>query len=437
MTIKNIILMLTIFNISSSPLFSMDPADGLEQGKSNRRQSVDKGSKPKKDTSPRGVTSQTTPPQKTGNHLVHSAPAVQRSSKGKERADDSSTTPLKGKAATTEPVSRKPRSVQEVYSDQQVVSKRFFGLNKRMYVSKSAHIMFIDFIKDYTSQKPTTLDITGLSARSRIYLMSSIINFKISYLPSYGDKSYDEFKAWVFPSNGLWQKRKYTGKGIVDFSDLVPTTFKIGNFTYEFKQGPTFHQKGSGRIFGLISPDAAEKYEKLAEYWQELSEETLGQFSQLLLAQKSDGNPIDTGNEEEDRFFNGLNLLFDYEVARRLAEDDKFGEFPIISYISYLLTNLSDKTIFKNLTADKDQSLFQENTETRGNPDRIAHAKTLIPQLADKESKRKMRSSMEYLHQLDENSGDEYSGDEDSEDDTSSDIKLKSRGTKDLPFRKI
>lgn len=332
-----------------------------------------------------------------------------------KREDDTSknfTTPIqskqKPKIPSTDPLPKKKKEPYEIYQDQVVVSSKFLDVKKDKFISKKAHLLFATFSEEYKCKKMSTLDITGLSARSRIYLLTSIINFKIDYLPQHNYRNYQQFEN-LNSHNDFWIKR--SGTKFAEFVDKIPTTFKIGGFSYKLQQGATFNQKGSGRLHGLTAENIPDKYDGICEKLKPYSETRLKEFSILLLNQKKDGNSIDVKIPSDNRFLNGLNLLFDYEVARRLAKDDKFGDFPIINYIGFVVENLHNTKLFSNLTENKDHSLFQE--EFRGSSDRISHAKNRILELSyPQNSKKQIRSSLKYLHSSDEDSHDEYSGDE-------------------------
>src|SRR5262245_25013035 len=113
---KNIIFTLILLNLGSSSVFSMDAevGDDRQEGTSLLKMN----SLTAEITRLEGET----PPQQTSNHLAHSAPAVQSKSNDKETKDDVFTTPVQSKirkAPSTEPASRKPKSDEEVYRDQQ------------------------------------------------------------------------------------------------------------------------------------------------------------------------------------------------------------------------------------------------------------------------------------------------------------------------------
>jgi len=311
------------------------------------------------------------------------------------------------------------RDEDTVYQDQVKVSKKFLDLKKREYISKKAHLLLIDFMKDYPLQRESTLDITGLSARARIYLLNSIINFKINFLPQHKCTNYEQFQNLV-SSNDFWKKIKKPG--VAEFIDKIPTRFKIGDFVYKLEMGSTFHQKGSGRLYGLLSESSAEKYDQIYTQIKKYKD-NLPKYSEILLQQKKDGVPIYRYNkkkeiiDERSRFLNGLNLLLDYEVARRLVDGDPHQDLPVITYINFIITHLDSH--FKDLIVGKKLSewgfslpRYDNSLSLVAGDNRVFVAKKTIPELTDTQSSASIRRSLKCLHLSDEDSNDEYSGDE-------------------------
>jgi hypothetical protein len=312
-------------------------------------------------------------------------------------------------------------AVKIIYSKQCKISQKFLDFShKRKNIPLDVHLKIIDFAKDYISRPPrgfVEIDISGLSSRSRIYLLSSIIDFKNITLPKIESRNFRS----VDYNDSYWVKSQRTT--IPESIDKFPVKLRIGTYEYEFQLGATEHQKGAGRIFGLYEAKKADTYKTIYEKTiQNLSDKKSRRFGRALLAQKKSGSPITTFDESENKFLNGLNLLLDYEVARRLHRDDFLSQdIPIIFYIDSVITNL--KINFKKfLVGDeenkagkiKNKSLVKGSKKVR--LEKLMHA---IRDLSlEDEDIIPMRDRLSYLHKDEERSDDSYS-DDDRADDSS------------------
>ena len=127
-----------------------------------------------------------------------------------------------------------------------------------------------------------------------------------------------------------------------------------------------------------------------------------------IINQKRNGTPIllkEKNKEDKEnvqkinRFLNGLNLLLDFEVARRIADHrDVYSDLPVVSCIAYLLENFEKPAVMK----DCFDKLF--SGEARKNfikEDIIDNQKNI-------KNKRQIRRKLEIFHQEGEDSDDDY-----------------------------
>lgn len=296
-----------------------------------------------------------------------SAPTKQR----EKISDDNRTPTLKTKSrkAKTDPLPKKTKArtgnhlSEEIYKRQEKVSAKFLNFTKVIYpssVKEKIENLLNSFKKECDKQKPYTLDITGLSSRTRIYLLTQVIHHKLAGLPeefkNRGLKWQDFLNACKETNNtnnNVWKGQKFPNGDHWELVNKIPVYFKIGNFSYKFTNGVNFGQRGSGRLHGLISKDSAETYSKICEKLETYDEQKRENFSEILLRQKKDGLSISNQIEEDNRFLNGFNLLLDYEVARRLIEGDPYQKFPVVTYMNIIIKNLHDISFIKSLFLDK------------------------------------------------------------------------------------
>ncbi|RZI45232.1 hypothetical protein [Candidatus Finniella inopinata] len=320
---------------------------------------------------------------------------------------DTLTTPIRptstatAAAPATAPLPTR-RHERQVYQDQISVSSGFLAPHKREYISKRAHILLSDFKDDYIFRGESVIDITGLSARARIYLLSSITNFKLNFL---GDP-----RCWTEKTNTFTnrQKKQVT---YIEHIDKRPTTFQIGRFSYKLESARTKNKTGGGRLFGLISQEGAETYLQIQDRFQmQEYRRNIVSFIQALLIQKKDGQPIyryiknESTKvrellEERSRFLNGFNLLLDFEVSRRLTSGDCYGNLPVISYLKPLISRLDNELFVKHCFDNLFSGDERENT-----------ARSILTEYLDMfQTLPLIRNDLSYLHADDEDSGDDYS----------------------------
>ena len=220
---------------------------------------------------------------------------------------------------------------------------------------------------------------------------------------------------------GKYFKKPYC-KEFSHYMDMQPTTFQIGKYKYILTLMPTDNQRGNG--FLTVGEKRTEK-DKYTDIWKELNVgegKHLSKFSDVLSKQKRDGKVIEVREEggkvkeELSKLLNGLNLLLDFEVARRLIEGDKFHDFPVITYIPYIIKNLR---YFNDLLIERDIEYINTSGEKvkekcslvtqLEKEKREAAAKDFIKNPAYKETTpSEIRESLDSLHASDEDSEDGY-----------------------------
>lgn len=332
----------------------------------------------------------------------------------------------------------------EIYDNYENVSTEFLKPEKRKFLQKEGHILNIDFIKGYlvnNRDNPTTLDITGLSARSRIYLLRGIINFKLRHITN--------TKKWT---KEIQPSTHSNIEPSSDFVDQRPTIFQIGNYAYELQIVYNEIEPGKGdvhgRIYGLINKRVFCQYKSDLKDHNDLSDETIGnivnkkksnnsnyigkpdayeeilvflenlnmQFPKLkyeLIYQKKMGEPILLGYEDDNsckpaerlkinRFLNGLNLLFDFEVACKCSQYNVNKGLPIVAtlpYASNFLDNIPNlKAYIRNIFMGENNSI-------------AIHIKDIIrfQQNRGVNTSKEIRASLVNLHKDDEHSEEEES----------------------------
>lgn len=224
-----------------------------------------------------------------------------------------------------------------IYNKYKSTLEKFLHKDKRRFINAGAHIALVDFYEDYLCNRPSIIDITDLSARARIYLLNKIIKFKAPHKKN--------VKRWKKEEKAI-RGASSPGGMYEEWIDLIPTTFKIGNFSYKLECAATTQKPGGARIYGLKCPEIAETYAQVF-IWLERQKTNLPAFKGVLKQrQKSSSICLNCESGQEavsiNQFLNGLSLLFDFEVARRRIKDDKFQELPILLTLPYLLTLVRD-----------------------------------------------------------------------------------------------
>lgn len=267
-----------------------------------------------------------------------------------------------------------------------------------------------NFKIQYNAKNKSTLNFTGFSARARIYLLTEIINLKVSKLP----ENYFDDPSW---KNEFWKKEN--GKFYI--IDKFPTILKVGNFSYTLFGGPTANQKGSGSLLGVNSatPRKGEKYDAVLKFLQQ-HQNKYDLFGQSLLVQKKDGRPIQPSaqfNAHVAQYLNGLNLLLDYEVARRQVEDDEFVDVPILSSIHYLLTNFNSENLKKFFEGDQEGT--GKVSPLTGKDRRKFVERNILPEQSSQQDlsrSKAIRAVLKFSHKDTENSEEAYSEESSSEE---------------------
>jgi hypothetical protein len=309
----------------------------------------------------------------------------------------------------------------KTYERLQKVSRRFLAEEKDSFISPLARYRLHKFKEEYDRKKPSIINLTRLSSRSRIYLLRSLIQYKTANLPhEYEecspilDHNAADFRSIEVRSNGWWKKSSRHRENTY-FEDELPTTLKIGHFTYTITLRPTFRQKGN--VLGRSLP-----------YYANIDSALVQKHSSQLLQQKKEGRPRSIeGTKQEKHLLNGVNLLLDLEVARRLVDRDPYKDLPVITFIPHLVAHYENCS--GEFIVGKDASKWGVTYHRYGNnplplislftngektTDREHVAKQLILKLdrTYTQSSAAVRHGLKGLHQSDEDSGDESSGDE-------------------------
>lgn len=291
----------------------------------------------------------------------------------------------------------------EIYNKYKKVSEKFLKKEKREFVNTIIHRAFEDFIIEYECGQTSIIDITYFSLRTRVYLLTQIINFKRT-------KQND---------NKFWRKEQKTlspGKSQEPFNydewiDLVPTKFRIGQYEYKLQNAATRSKPGGGRLFGLTHTESADKYDQILASL-EMKGRPLGLYKDQLI-KRQQGYKIhfilkDSNKEAvvHNRFLNGLSLLFDFEVARRLINGDQFSQLPILPVMPYLLDNFDDIKAVKQCFG----CLFSDDKEKPNNTRENFIKETILASRKGFNTEKKIRESLRIFHTSAENSDDEYEG---------------------------
>lgn len=319
------------------------------------------------------------------------------------------------------------------------VASRFLDPKKDQYIENQLNSnedtvtdLFEKFKQKYDNNRRGHLCLDGFSARARIVLLRKILTYKLIQKIDLKTNEKWNYGERTFKIQDKKTKKWSNSKPYYSYKDLIPTTFSIGHYKYVLEQESTNNNPGGGRLFGLKDQNKADSYADIGKFLQLYKGDLVNFFNRKLIEQKKDGLPIDftladiqglPANYREDnavndlkRFLNGLNLLYDFEVARRLVKDDGFLQYttngneyalPIILGLSYLFnaSNLvnSHEKIFIGKREDRmtfiagtiTGSLSQEQKDLNGQILR----KTVL------------RESLKLFHNLDEDSEDEYSSD--------------------------
>jgi hypothetical protein len=356
-----------------------------------------------------GLTSFVFGSEETSEENINNRAAVKKSShksgkimKAKKISDDENVEALTDKPKGLShrerslPKPAMPKKDQFDYDKITGVLDKF--LSKGDVFGDDVQALVLKFEQNYKAKQKSELDLTGLSSRARIYLLQRVINTKVAKI---GVKAY-----WVD-----------TGKFYL--SDQYPTTFKIEDFTYTLYGGATKNQKGSGSLLGLCSSNKGEKYDAVLKFL-EGHKHLYPAIAQRLKDQKKNGNPIVKDAEITTtvlaKFLNGLNLLLDYEVARRLVEGDPYSDLPVLLSLEHLLTHFSSETLKIFLEGENGNSPFTGERK-KFVQEKILPIQAKGGKIRTSSSVRKMLS---FSHKDDEESGEVYSGEENDETESAS-----------------
>lgn len=274
-----------------------------------------------------------------------------------------------------------------LYKKAQKVSKKF--LKNTPIVQKKVEPFIAQFQTDYAEKKPTTLDITALSSRARIHLITQVIRhkqttlpFSLENYPTYREgfnKNYETLMAQPTP---YWQAAMCSKNDITyrEVIDQLPLWFKIAGQSYRFETRMTPSQPGSGKLYGICRFHVAETYTKLKQF--------------ILTAYS---------NQDQQKI-EGFKLLLDYEVARRLITGDAFEDLPIIVSHIFFLEHI-------------DQDSFDAYTgKVLGGKERVHAIKEMMKKNFTPETTRKdIRKVLEKFHDDEENSQEDYATTEEEE----------------------
>jgi hypothetical protein len=331
------------------------------------------------------------------------------------------------------------------------VSSRFLDPQKDQYIENqqnahgvSVQDLFAAFQKKYDKNKTnknSPLCLDGLSARARIALLRKIVAYKVTQTTDLKtNKKWDfgprQFKIYDKKSRSYVNSRPYSS-----YIDKIPTCFAVGPYSYVLEQEITNSNPGGGRLYGLKTQNSnkatAESYQAIDKLLQPYKSHggsaIVELFSGLLKEQKKNGLPIEFTQEQVrtfpsdrrgkqavddlQRLLNGLSLLHDYEVVRRLVKDDGYVQYtadgdehalPVILGESYLFNATSLMDSYNKIFIGKstERMNFISNTILAA---LTAEQKQLQGQVLRKTV---LRESLKLFHNDDEDSADEYSSSE-------------------------
>lgn len=272
--------------------------------------------------------------------------------------------------------------------------KKFFDPKKS---SDQVEELISKFKKEYQDSKLSEqeLNITGLTSRMRITLINRIVKEKISKF-----RRIDR-RFWENISNAHYR-------------DIKPTILKVGDFKYRLTCHTTKDQPGNGEISILAGPVDIKGIGNIKAYRQivkwvgglKSNNEDVLEYIDLLLQQKKYGDPITL----EDRpkascILNFINLLLDYEEARRRVDGDVWGELPIAIHLEIMIREL--KKWSGEVEHGKDLlSLFMSKKYRHVAEQKLAEMANI-----SKATEAQVRERLESLHGPDEYSDDEYDND--------------------------
>lgn len=344
-------------------------------------------------------TTPTNPPIRPIPKAFSTAPAASREEKSRKPVAGA------GRTGSKKGDHEKAAAASVVDSSRFKASLKFLSSKKHKIVSRSVDPQLEKFKEEYKDGvKFQTIDVTWLSSRARIDLLKQIIEFKRRLLPA--------TTAYEF-----WD---------VKYTDKKPTKFKLGQFTYKLVLNPTPDQLGDGLLSmaetsysGIALPKIGSHEDNIAWITKSLKPDDVKKYIGLLFIQRKYGDPINTGDPEKSSFFNGLNLLLDFEEARHRVEGDVFENLPVVVHIDYMIKHLSEWEF--NREKDRNFDSIGKILSLFMHPTYRYFAESALSKVdhTDDDSfidnvrgEAKIRRILESLHSIDEYSDSEYSGDE-------------------------
>jgi hypothetical protein len=301
------------------------------------------------------------------------------------------------------------------------VSEAFLDFEKHNYPpaipDKTKHLL-VQFCEEYRERKPSELQIDGLSTRTRIYLLTQIIEEKRKQLSKaiIEAQSRDKNKSQNKNNfgrvcrveakllNNYWEASQVDngpGNKYWQLRDKIPITFTINkDYKYTLQLLSTFRQPGNGVITGIdeSNPNSSLPYEAICGKLDRMDIPFI-KIWEAISQQKQTGEPIIIGGNAENCLLNGYSFLLDFEIARRKVLGDEFNNLPLITCFPFLMKvarghfGHSFVEVHKNVTS----FIFTGQQRADGIKKIISMAKKYMP-----ETEREMRKVLRGLHQEDE-----------------------------------
>jgi hypothetical protein len=339
---------------------------------------------------------------------------------------------------------------EKIYKKFQNVSEKF--LNSEQILQKTdkktgftIKELLTKFKKDYLNLQCSLINVTDFSARVRICILKEIIKIKFETLPKNIKNHFIKMEKFEKTYEHSWknlESNKFWSVRAIQLIDQNPTIIKIGNFQYKWEMIVSCYQPGGGKIYGLKDKEIPDTFWSITKDLQSYSMPEREVISNKLLQQKKDGKTIISGLRNiykstyrgyetivTDQFLNGLNLLLDYEVARRLIAGDIYSDLPLISIMDCLIKNLNNDGILNKYFSlpDYSQSMNQKTLFSGESRENKLKELILTKECLNNITKQNdVRKKLRYCH---ESTPEEDSG-SDANYDTIDDEKLPIHGNK-------
>lgn len=290
------------------------------------------------------------------------------------------------------------------------VSNEFLDFEKPNFprrILDKTESLIKQFSTDYGNKKASEINISGLSCRSRIYLLAKIMEEKRNRLPKgFNTANNKDFKALCKNRNNFekeyWFPQEYTSWGAGNpysywkIQDQQPTIFLIGDQKYTLKLLYTHKQPGNGIITGTYDLKHVDICSKINETGIPVEE-----IFEKILQQKKTGESIKTNSFDHDRLLNGYSFLLDFEIARRKVPGDIYKDLPLITCFPFLMKHflslpgapVSFKTVYETTIL----KLFEGENRKKGVEEIIKTMGNIIPTTV-----KEMRETLNDFHQSDE-----------------------------------